>query len=89
MPRRLQGKGCSPGGECMCCVCLEVFEEETELTRLACKHSFHSQCIHPWLRQQGLKACCPLCKAAVWPKKGKRDHKADPAMSRLDIAVTA
>ena len=71
----------------MCCVCLDKFEENIELTRLACKHSFHSQCIHPWLQQQGLKACCPLCKAAVWPQKGKLDQKADTAVSTVDIAV--
>ena len=31
-----------------------------------CRHSFHSACLLPWLRQQGLDAFCPLCKTAVF-----------------------
>ncbi len=31
-----------------------------------CRHSFHSDCLLPWLRQQGLDAFCPLCKTAVF-----------------------
>ncbi len=85
---RSQEACCSPGSDCMCCVCLDSFEEDVELTRLPCKHSFHSSCIHPWLQQQGLKACCPLCKAAVWPQKSQNDPKADREVSAIDIAVT-
>ena len=57
------------GEEHLCCVCLEAFAEGAIVTQLRCKHSFHGDCIQPWLRQQGTKATCPLCKAAVWSQK--------------------
>lgn len=52
----------------MCIVCLDNFEEDAVITKLGCQHSFHADCIQPWLTQQGLSAQCPLCKAEVWPQ---------------------
>lgn len=31
-----------------------------------CRHSFHADCLLPWLRQQGRGAFCPLCKTPVF-----------------------
>ncbi|KAK9845215.1 hypothetical protein WJX81_000312 [Elliptochloris bilobata] len=31
-----------------------------------CRHTLYSECLLPWLRQQGLDAFCPLCKTAVF-----------------------
>lgn len=50
-----------------CSVCLEVYGEGTRVTTLPCQHSFHADCIEPWLRLQGISATCPLCKRIVFP----------------------
>jgi len=31
-----------------------------------CRHSFHADCLLPWLRQQGRGAFCPLRKTPVF-----------------------
>ncbi|XP_009765931.1 cleavage and polyadenylation specificity factor subunit 3-II [Nicotiana sylvestris] len=42
-----------------CCICLSLYEDETELHALPCNHHFHSTCIVKWLK---MNATCPLCK---------------------------
>ena len=46
-----------------CSICIEEFEngEKNRLLPL-CGHSFHTDCILPWLERQG---CCPLWVAAM------------------------
>ncbi|EIE20302.1 hypothetical protein COCSUDRAFT_58012 [Coccomyxa subellipsoidea C-169] len=71
------GAGCKPGKDTSvlhkeaatqeCSVCLEVYGEGARVTTLPCKHSFHADCIEPWLRLQGTAATCPLCKRIVFP----------------------
>jgi hypothetical protein len=50
----------------VCSVCLGGFREGQSITTLSCQHSYHKECIYPWLLQQGWKATCPMCKAQVF-----------------------
>lgn len=88
---RRQSRQCSLGSETegMCAVCLDTFEEGAAVTKLACHHSFHSRCIHPWLNQQGLSALCPLCKAEVWPKDSGCQGKEARHVELPDVAALA
>lgn len=45
-----------------CAVCLEEYEDEENVGRLACGHDFHSNCIKKWL---SIKDACPICKASA------------------------
>lgn len=44
-----------------CMVCLE--EMETDQEYLPCAHSFHGNCIIPWLQERDT---CPICKIPVY-----------------------
>ena len=59
-----QSTGSRGGSECS--VCLEGYQDCSRVTVLPCSHNFHTQCIEPWLRQQGMSATCPLCKRIVF-----------------------
>ncbi|KAG0479466.1 hypothetical protein HPP92_010237 [Vanilla planifolia] len=43
-----------------CSICQEEYVLGEEVGRLQCKHTYHVECIHQWLR---LKNWCPICKA--------------------------
>ncbi|XP_031254161.1 E3 ubiquitin-protein ligase MBR1 [Pistacia vera] len=45
-----------------CTICQEEYEEDDEMGKLDCGHSFHIQCIKQWLAQ---KNACPVCKITV------------------------
>jgi len=45
-----------------------------------CRHSFHADCLLPWLRQQGRGAFCPLCKTPVFSQSAWRRRR--PARRR-------
>ncbi|RLN51371.1 hypothetical protein BBJ29_000685 [Phytophthora kernoviae] len=42
-----------------CPVCKDFFAVDDEVHRLPCDHSFHPDCILPWLKQHN---SCPLCR---------------------------
>ncbi|KAF8930384.1 hypothetical protein BGZ58_008280 [Dissophora ornata] len=46
-----------------CVICLEEFEDETELRVLPCKHEYHVACIDSWLTTR--KKFCPICKRDI------------------------
>ena len=46
-----------------CTICIEDFEQDEEVIKLVCKHSFHPKCIVPWLQKS---AECPNCKAKIY-----------------------
>lgn len=56
------------GGDAVCVICGEqLLEGETsrELRQLPCAHTFHANCVDPWLTQQDRS--CPTCRAVVEP----------------------
>ena len=42
-----------------CPICQCDYEEKDELTKLFCKHCYHTECIKKWLKDNSL---CPMCK---------------------------
>lgn len=42
-----------------CSVCLDDFEVGIEAKQMPCKHSFHADCLLPWLE---LHSSCPVCR---------------------------
>ncbi|KAF9109919.1 hypothetical protein BGX27_006997 [Mortierella sp. AM989] len=46
-----------------CVICLEDFEDETELRVLPCRHEYHVACIDNWLTTR--KKFCPICKRDI------------------------
>ncbi|KAH0789797.1 E3 ubiquitin-protein ligase RING1-like isoform X2 [Histomonas meleagridis] len=42
-----------------CSICLDHFEEDTEIVLLPCRHGFHQNCITQWLK---LHSECPSCR---------------------------
>ncbi|KAJ3138789.1 hypothetical protein HK101_003705 [Irineochytrium annulatum] len=44
--------------DAVCVICLNEYEEDERLRRLACFHHFHLKCVDEWLRQN---KTCPLC----------------------------
>ncbi|XP_019420565.1 PREDICTED: probable E3 ubiquitin-protein ligase RHA4A isoform X2 [Lupinus angustifolius] len=49
----------------LCCVCLGEFELKEELLQIPhCKHMFHIECIHNWLKAN---ITCPLCRCSIIP----------------------
>lgn len=49
-------------GDASCSVCLCSFEEREMLRRLACGHSYHSECLDQWLLTN---ATCPRCRKSA------------------------
>lgn len=47
-----------PSSEISCAVCLSDFEQDDEVRRLPCGHTFHSGCVDKWLTHNKV---CPLC----------------------------
>ncbi|KAI8986579.1 hypothetical protein BDB01DRAFT_834549 [Pilobolus umbonatus] len=46
-----------------CAICLEDYEEGSELRLLPCNHQFHTVCVDAWLTTQ--KKLCPICKRDI------------------------
>jgi len=59
-----------------CPVCLDDFEEDQEVRVLPCSHSFHTNCIDPWLLN--VAGSCPLCRIDLRsPEERERDNLAN------------
>jgi hypothetical protein len=44
-----------------CTVCLEEFNDESDVVKLVCKHIFHFSCLKDWLEKILLTPKCPCC----------------------------
>lgn len=53
----------SEDGHDHCNICLEQYKEGISVTKLPCKHLFHTECIKAWLC--GEKINCPVCRHDV------------------------
>ncbi|MEN2497891.1 MAG: hypothetical protein MHMPM18_002222 [Marteilia pararefringens] len=45
-----------------CPVCLEAFADDERIRILACRHTFHSDCIITWLERN---TSCPMCRKLI------------------------
>jgi len=54
-----------------CAVCKDEFETKQETITLECMHTFHDECILPWLKSSGT---CPVCRFELVPQP-KHDHR--------------
>lgn len=52
-----------------CSICIDDYEEESEIRQLNCNHVFHVTCIDPWLLKESYK--CPLCRDDTLPHEHK------------------
>lgn len=60
-----------------CSICLDEYEPGECIRVLPCQHTFHSDCIFPWLTERS--PTCPLCKAmfeAVQYEEGEGSDEA-------------
>lgn len=90
-------------GDGECAVCQSDFEGMDRVRLLPCKHTFHCECIDPWLAKS---TCCPTCRGHVVPEpdategeaaadarsgSGGREAlaSADAAMSSLERQINA
>lgn len=65
-------------GHNSCSICLDEYEVGEHIRVLPCQHTFHSECIFPWLTERS--PTCPLCKAmfeAVNYDEEGEEHDAD------------
>ena len=46
-----------------CAICLSSMEKEEVVMELPCKHSYHKDCIEPYLKDYSYK--CPVCRSEV------------------------
>lgn len=67
LPTRRIGEGEKAAGECL--ICLDDFEEGSEVRTLPCFHFFHTACVDKWLTSNG---SCPVCKHRVEADGGEQ-----------------
>jgi len=58
-----------------CAICKDSFELKQETLRLPCNHTFHDECILPWIKQSGT---CPVCRFELVPQPKHDGHGARP-----------
>jgi hypothetical protein len=75
-----------------CSICLEEFEDG-ELVRVMprCRHSFHTDCIMPWLTER--QGTCPFCKTKIVVEidngRSSSDNKVAPTIENDSEGDTA
>ena len=43
-----------------CSICMMNIKKDNKISKLPCKHIFHTDCINPWLKEYNYK--CPICR---------------------------
>lgn len=61
----------SSGTRPTCPICTDDFEPDVKACRLPCGHSFHTDCIFPWLRRT---CTCPLCREELPTDDASYEH---------------
>ena len=77
-------------GQDRCAICLAPVDDGVKtVTRLPCRHSFHKECILPWIKRV---SSCPLCKHELptdderyeeFKRQRKRKQERDAALQDL------
>lgn len=57
--------GWKSGDQLECAVCLDEFKVGDNLVNLPCAHTFHSNCLLPWLHTN-TNAHCPCCRTSIF-----------------------
>lgn len=70
-----------------CAICLDVYQDGDSLTALPCRHSFHTNCIRPWL--SGMSGVCPMCKSEAFSPRGKFLASLAPRLEAAMAELTA
>ncbi len=50
-----------------CSICMGQMDKDEMITELKCSHTFHTECIEPYLKQYNYK--CPICRSEVGKTK--------------------
>jgi len=71
-----------------CPICLKAFEVGEERSPLPCKHSFHIDCLLPWLQKT---SSCPLCRAELptsdpdWEEMRRQEKREKVRAADLEV----
>ena len=57
----------------ICTICLNKFDEKSEVSITSCKHIFHYQCIYNWLFKNIKNPKCPNCKHEILKDEDEKD----------------
>ena len=57
----------------ICTICLNKFDEKSEVSITSCKHIFHYQCIYNWLFKNIKNPKCPNCKHEILKDVDEKD----------------
>eukprot|EP00571_Detonula_confervacea_P009655 CAMPEP_0172317964 /NCGR_PEP_ID=MMETSP1058-20130122/33433_1 /TAXON_ID=83371 /ORGANISM="Detonula confervacea, Strain CCMP 353" /LENGTH=686 /DNA_ID=CAMNT_0013032661 /DNA_START=441 /DNA_END=2501 /DNA_ORIENTATION=- len=69
-----------------CSICLDEYEPGEQIRVLPCQHTFHSNCIFPWLTERS--PTCPLCKAMFEAVQYEEEGEENNDRERAAAATT-
>jgi len=78
----LDSSTAAPFHDIACTICLEDYVEGEKLRMLPCQHTFHSECIVPWLTDRS--PTCPLCKTLLEAVR-EEDHRSEEGEDDEDM----